>query len=115
MFVAVAFMVGKPFRKSMWTNIWFTLAAICIFIFNAYLIWNPWNDEWLLDSNTGLSLIYSGIYRSGLNKTIFMICMINGILTLIWERVVVSHVSIFWNKYKDPIFRKNLKNKEFTL
>ena len=46
---------------------------------------------------------------------LFLIIAINSLVTMIWERVIVSYIALAWKKRRDQGFRNNLNNKELTL
>jgi len=88
--VALAFLVGRPFRQSFYTNKYFTGYFIFYFIFNLqmnfdFLNWqfiyqHPWEAE--------TQLLPSWRW------TIFTVAMINSCVTIFWERVVVKFIAI---------------------
>jgi len=117
-FVAVAFMVGKPFRKPLYTNFWFTFCVIFLTILNLIMLFNPFNWQLFYQyegPNTGhepISMILSRqIKEFNFQYTLFVIIILNTILTMVWERVVVVYMSGVWKDYKRQ--KKLAYNQEF--
>jgi len=117
-FVSVAFMVGKPFRKPLYTNFWFTFCVIFLTILNLLMLFNPF--DWQIfyenkDPNATSQPITMILTRKindlGFQYTLFVIILINTIFTMIWERVVVVYVSKYWKDYKRT--KKQSYNSEF--
>jgi len=117
-FVAVAFMVGKPFRKPLYTNFWFTFCVIFLTILNLIMLFNPFN--WQLfypneDPNAThqpISMILTRqIKQFDFQYTLFVIILINTIVTMLWERVVVVYMAGWWKDYKRQ--KKLSYNNEF--
>jgi len=115
-FVSLAFMVGKPFRKPFYTNFWFTFCLILLTITNLLLLFNPFNWEWLYpsqynDQHDPVTMILSRkIKEFDFQYVLFVIIVINTILTMVWERVIVQVVSKKWKAHKKE--KKALENRE---
>jgi cation-transporting ATPase 13A3/4/5 len=115
-FVALAFMVGKPFRKPFYTNFWFTFCLILLTITNLLLLFNPFNWDWLYPSAEGkkhdpVTMILSRkIKEFDFQYVLFVVIIINTIATMVWERVIVQVVSKKWKAYKKE--RKALENRD---
>jgi cation-transporting ATPase 13A2 len=106
-FVSVAFMVGKPFRKPFYTNFWFTFCVIFLTILNLILLFNPFNWQFLYPNadkdkaDEPITMILSRkIKEFNFQYVIFVIVLINTILTMVWERVVVRYTSQWWKEHK---------------
>lgn len=95
--VALAFVVGKPFRKPFYTNGAFTIALLVMVIVNVLFTYNPFEWEILYDYDMGA---IAHIPMDWKNK-IIMISIVNSIVTIMWEKIVVKSVSIQWKKYLD--------------
>jgi len=100
-------MVGKPFRKPFYTNFWFTFCLIFLTITNLILLFNPFNWQWLYPAANGnpaddpITMILSPkIKEFNFEYVLFVIIVINTILTMLWERVVVQYTSKKWKEYK---------------
>lgn len=85
-FVAWAFLVGRPFRKSFYTNFTFTGYLVFYILFTAIILYNPY-DWAIIDSITW------PIPLSWKNY-IFIWAMINGAVTMLWDKVIVKYTSI---------------------
>lgn len=44
----LVFSIGKPFRKAFYTNIWFLLSVVILYLFSLYLI--IWPDSFMKDN-----------------------------------------------------------------
>ena len=115
-FVSLAFMVGKPFRKPFYTNFWFTFCLIALTICNLLLLFDPFDWQWLYPSADGIKendpitmILTRKIKEFGFQYVLFVLIVINIILTLVWERVVVKYSSLKWKEYKNA---KKQQNKE---
>jgi len=95
-FVALAFLVGRPFRQSFYTNCWFTGYFIFYFIFNLEMNFNFLGFDWIYN---GHWLDAESVLPEGWALYIFYIAMANSVVTLFWERVVVKYISI-WARTK---------------
>lgn len=95
--VALAFLVGKPFRKSFYTNYFFT--GILIFEYLAVLTvtFNPFN--WQFFYGQTLQAMFP-LNRSW-EVTILIIGVVNATMTLLWERIIVKYVSLKWKDHRD--------------
>jgi cation-transporting ATPase 13A3/4/5 len=117
-FVAVAFMVGKPFRKPFYTNFWFTFCVIFLTILNLILLFNPMNWEFLYANENDPTkthepitmIIARQIKELNFQYVIFVIVLINTCLTMIWERIVVTYTANWWKQHKKA--KKALENRE---
>jgi len=115
--VSLAFMVGKPFRKPFYTNFWFTFCLVFLTIMNLILLFNPFNWQWLYPNINGdraedpITMILSRkIKEFDFQYVLFVLIVINTICTMVWERVIVKHVSLKWKEYKKQ--RKALEKKD---
>lgn len=95
--VALAFLVGKPFRKSFYTNFYFTgilfleyLACLCV-------TFNPFDWQFFYNQNTFAALFP---IEMSWRTEIFIIAVINSVCTLVWERVVVKYASLKWKEHR---------------
>jgi len=90
-FVALAFLVGRPFRKSFYTNLYFTIYFVLFFFFNIQMTFNVLHWRFIYDQMwwaAEVPLPYE--WRT----FIFCWAMINSVVTLVWERVVVKYIAI---------------------
>jgi len=116
LFVSLAFMVGKPFRKPFYTNFWFTFCLILLTITNLLLLFNPFDWEWLYpskynDKHDPITMILSRkVKEFNFEYVLFVIIIINTICTMVWERVIVQVISRKWKAHKKD--RKALENRE---
>jgi cation-transporting ATPase 13A3/4/5 len=105
---ALAFMVGKPFRKPFYTNWLFTMFLIVLTFFNLMLCLNPFGATFWED--TGESRVVSSqIYESGFSTTIIVIAIINSVITLFWEWVAVNYISLWYKRCTDKKFGELMK------
>ena len=93
--IALAFMVGRPFRKPFYTNAWFTIGFVLLMCANIITTLNPFNFEFMYDWNGETRL--PNYWRN----QILLFAAINGAITLFWERVIVKTVSIGWKNHRD--------------
>jgi len=115
-FVSLAFMVGKPFRKPFYTNFWFTFCLVLLTVLNLLLLFNPFNWEWLYPAANGdrnddpITMILSRkIKEFNFQYVLFILILINVIMTMVWERVFVSYIAKKWKAHKKE--KKALANK----
>jgi len=106
-FVSVAFMVGKPFRQPLYTNFWFTFCVIFLTILNLVMLFNPFNWQMFYPStdpnatHQPITMILSRkIKEFSFQYTLFVVILLNTIVTMLWERVVVVYASKMWKDYK---------------
>jgi len=93
--VALAFIVGKPFRKPFYTNIWFTISIVGLFIVNLLLTYNPFN--WAIyDPELGIEV---AVPTDWIRKLTFLI-IVNTIATMTCERFLVKYATTKWKEYK---------------
>jgi len=95
--VALAFMVGKPFRKSFYTNIYFTLSLAALLGINLIVTYNPFNFSFLTDGTLDAEVVFLLSWKN----TIVIIAVVNGFVTLLWERLIVKTVSLSWKSHRD--------------
>jgi len=95
--VALAFTVGKPFRKSFYTNKYFTAALIANYIINLLVTFNPFNWQVLYGATLDAEFPLEMSWR----KTILAIAIVNGLVTIFWERIIVKQVSLRWKEHRD--------------
>jgi len=100
-------MVGKPFRKPFYTNFWFTACVVALTTLNLLLLFNPFTWEWIYPNANGdtadepITMIISRvIHDNNFQYMLFIIVLINTVLTMVWERVVVRFVSLKWKEEK---------------
>jgi hypothetical protein len=97
-FVALAFLVGRPFRKSFYYNKWFTIYFVIYNFFNVIMNFNPFGWSIITDKTySAESIKFENTWR----WTVFYIAMANGAVTLVWERVIVKYTTIAWKNYKE--------------
>mmetsp|Transcript_6387 Transcript_6387/g.5767 ORF Transcript_6387/g.5767 Transcript_6387/m.5767 type:complete len:119 (+) Transcript_6387:1576-1932(+) len=92
-------MVGKPFRTPFWTNCWFTISFLLLLTLNLLVTFNPFNWRIVWDPFWGGEWPFP--HGSNWHRKIFLIVVINSICTLLWERLVVTWVSVRWKAYRD--------------
>ena len=83
-------MIGPPFRLSFYTNYWFTGFSMFYFLFNVVMTYNPFDWDYVKNEtfNATTSAEKNWIHF------LFILVLINGALTLVWERVVVEYVAV---------------------
>jgi cation-transporting ATPase 13A3/4/5 len=106
-FVALAFLVGRPFRKSFYYNKWFTCYFVFYNFFNVIMNFNPFGWSFITNQTYAAE---SPKFTETWRWTVFYIAMANGFVTLVWERVIVKYTTIFWKNYKE---RKEARYDEF--
>lgn len=90
-FVALAFLVGRPFRKSFYTNTWFTTYFAIYMVFNIMMTFNPFDWTFMYNQvNWAAEIPIPKFWQ----WYIFILAMINSAVTVFWERVVVKYVAI---------------------
>ena len=97
--VALVFMVGKPFKKPFYSNIWFTSSWIALMIANFLLLFNPFEWEFLFDQEQ-----WAAEYpfpQSSWRSVIMLIILLNSVVTVIWELVVVGFVYNLWRTRRE--------------
>ena len=74
---------------------------------NLLLLFDPFNWQWLYPSADGntendpITMILSRtIKKFNFQYVLFVLIIINIILTLVWERVVVKYSSLKWKEHK---------------
>lgn len=92
-------MVGKPFRKPFYTNLWFTISFIVLLIINLLVTFNPF--KWKIIYNPYYGGEWPFPNNSGWINKLFILVIINSICTLIWERVFVAYFSRKWKHHRD--------------
>jgi len=117
LFVGLAFLVGKPFRKSFYTNLWFTGTLIVLLAFNLLVTYNPgwglFTAPYENIDNGSFSLWATLDFPTYWRNKIVLFAAINAVCTIFWERVVVKLVSLKWKEYRDG--RVNAKEDESSL
>lgn len=96
--VALAFMVGKPFKKAFYTNFWFTTSLALLLIANFFATYNPFNWPFLADEKGDTPSVYN--FDTTWRHTLMIIIIFNSLLTLMWEFLVVKYVAIAWKAYR---------------
>jgi len=104
--VGLAFLVGKPFRKSFYTNFFFTGSLILLVLLNLLITYNPFNWGFIYaphnNQDDGSFTINATLnFPTFYENTIVVIALINAAFTIFWERVVVKQVSLKWKQYRD--------------
>lgn len=95
--VALIFMVGRPFKKPFYTNLWFTCIWCAQILINFVMLYNPFDFGFITDINWEAEVET----RASWKNEILIIVVLNCTCTLIWERLIVKHVSILWKNYRD--------------
>jgi len=93
--VALAFIVGRPFRKPFYTNVWFSISLVVLMIVNLLLTYNPFN--WAMyDPELGIEV---EVPSDWIRKLTFII-IINSIATMACEHLLVKKITLKWKEYK---------------
>jgi len=78
-----AFLVAYPFRKPFWTNLWFTVTIVLIFLVNASFIF--FNYDFPMNKFFDV-LPYTGDYSYKINVTVGIV--LNTVLTFLIEKII---------------------------
>jgi len=89
--------VGKPFRKPIWTNWWFTITFTVLFCINLIAVFNPW--DWSLFYDQDFWNLKVPIPTEWTN-TLVIIIIINSFVTIAWESLGVKYLSQAWKAAK---------------
>ena len=95
---AFVFIVGRPFRKPFYTNIWFTLSFIVLMLLNLIVTFDPFHFQFFYSEDFSAE---SSDVPSHWRLAIFIISVVNSIITVLWEVFVVSYVSTTWKEYRN--------------
>jgi len=97
-FTALVFMVGKPFREPFYKNFWFTGFFIILMVLNVFVTFNPFNWQFVYNQE-----IWAGQWYLPLPFRIklFILIIVNAMVTIFWERVIVKIVSVSWKERRE--------------
>lgn len=100
--VAMAFSISKPFRQPIYTNLWFTLSLLILFVFSIYI--TIADDNWIhsmFDIMNGINYEF--------RLSVLIIAFINGVLTYFYEKIIIWYLSLWWKNRKEKMHDLKMK------
>ena len=92
--VSMAFSLSKPFRQPIYTNLWFTISLLILFVFSLYITLA--SDKWIetifeLKENINMEFRLS----------LLCIAFVNGLCTYFYEKIAIWYISLWWKNKKE--------------
>jgi len=106
---ALAFIVGKPFRKPFYTNFWFTFSFIGLLGTNLLVTYNPFKWSFIDNQFTDGDIEFSTQWRN----IIIIIAAANCLVSLLWEGIVVPIVTTAGKNHREKKQKIENKNESF--
>ena len=93
-------MVGKPFKKPFYTNLWFTCSLIIAISLNLLTIYNPFEWSYIYEQDTWVGAGEVEMPLVWKNKLMLLV-LANSVATIIWEEMVVARAAKISNINRD--------------
>ena len=115
--LCIVFSKGKPFKKSIFHNIWLFIFSIALFIYSEYIVFYvdlfsekvieiiPFpDDSFYFDEHTKPK------YHMQFKFYVMIIILVNFIVCLIIEKILLPKMNKYWNKMRMDSLKKRVEN-----